>query len=120
MPRLAFVDDERVAVGVAHHRHVADGRLERAHAEWRSGAFQIGDGGVEIVHLQRDDAAVARGLPAFVAADSERACADVVFDPVAFFAHVLIHGRLEAEDALVKGARPRHVGDGVARQRRVR
>jgi len=64
MSRLALVDADGVAIGVADKGHVADGGLQRADFEGHIGGAQFSDGSIKVIHFQTDTATLVARVPA--------------------------------------------------------
>src|SRR5271166_391415 len=82
MPRLAFMDKKRVAVGIGDDGHVADRRFQRFHGEGNARGLKLVDSGLEVLDLKGDGGTHGRlggGPPK--AANGERARTDVGLGP---------------------------------------
>src|SRR5205823_1894515 len=109
---VAFVNANGVAIRIENHRHAANGRLDRFDAELHVLFFQMRDGVVEVLDLERSGATVRTWLKYGRRSDGECIGAEFVFRPLAVLG--LIDGRgIQSENALVKRAGARHVRHGV-------
>jgi hypothetical protein len=96
MPRLAFMDEKGVAVGIGDDGHKTDARFVRPINEGHALGFKQGNGVVKVFHLKRGRRAhggLGGRLPEIGHGERARAC--VVLDPAALREHA-VHGRLEA------------------------
>ena len=110
---VPFVNANSVAVRVENHRHAANGRGHRLHAELHVLVAQLFYGCVEILDFERSGAAVGTRLEhSGCAADGQRIRAEFVFDPLAV-SGIRDGCGFQVQHALVKITRAFHVRDGV-------
>ncbi len=90
MPFLALVNPDGIAIGIADKRHVTHRSLNRSEIEFHLRRFQLGDGGVKIVNLERATKSDGRlgghimqghvdGVATLVARDSQAEWDDLTF-----------------------------------------
>ena len=117
MTGFAFMEDDDVSIRVLHHKHVADGRLKRAHFDGRLGSVDGRDGAFKVFNFKSDAASIWRRFPAGCRADCQGPCTDIIFYPVTTFTFASVHGESEAKNTFIEFPCPSEIRHRIAGKR---